>query len=66
MIQDYEDQMGSFRDIAVRDARKNMGMEAVKLLASNNAQYDELKFLHILTSELQTDKVRCVMVGMLW
>lgn len=58
IIKEQEHQMQAFREVALRDARVTMGTEAQKLMVNNNHMYEELKFLHALSAELQTEKVR--------
>lgn len=49
--------MMAFREMAMKEARLKMGSEAKRLMVSNDHMYEELKFLHALTAELQQEKV---------
>lgn len=58
LIKEQEMQMLKFREVALKEAKDLMGMEAQKLMVNNNHMYEELKFLHAFTAELQQEKTR--------
>ena len=49
-MKEQELYMLKFREVAMKEARELMGVEAQKLMASNNHMYEELKFLHAFTA----------------
>lgn len=58
LIKEQESYMLKFREVAMKEAREQMGVEAQKLMANNNHMYEELKFLHAYTAELQAEKTK--------
>lgn len=58
LIKEQESYMLKFREVAMKEARELMGVEAQKLMANNNHMYEELKFLHAYTAELQAEKTK--------
>jgi len=58
LIKEQESYMLKFREVAMKEARELMGVEAQKLMVNNNHMYEELKFLHAYTAELQAEKTK--------
>ncbi len=53
--------MLQFRQAALEDAKAQMGVEIQKIVNQNNNMYEELKFLHAFTADLQNEKARLEM-----
>jgi hypothetical protein len=53
---ELEQQKLAFREVALKEAREAMGLEAKKIIAENTRMYEELKFHNTMTAELQADK----------
>ena len=57
IFKDLDRRKESLREIALKEARDAMGAEAMKISADNFRMYDELKFLHTMTAQIETEKV---------
>lgn len=57
IFKDLDRRKEILRDIALTEAREAMGAEAIKILADNNRMYEELKFLHTMTADIEAEKV---------
>jgi hypothetical protein len=57
IFKDLDRRKEVLRDIALTEAREAMGAEATKILADNNRMYEELKFLHTMTADIEAEKV---------
>lgn len=57
IFKDLDRRKEVLRDIALTEAREAMGAEAIKILADNNRMYEELKFLHTMTADIEAEKV---------
>ena len=57
IFKDLDEQKSAFREVALKEARQAMGEEAKKIVAENNRMFEELKFHHAMTAELQSEKV---------
>lgn len=63
IYKDLDDQKASFREIALKEARQAMGIEARKILADNDRMAEEIKFHQTMTVELQGEKVQFILFG---
>ena len=57
LFKDLDDQKLIFRELALKEARNAMGDEIKKILLDNNRMFEELKFHHAESSEIQSEKV---------
>ena len=60
IFKDLDRRKESLREIALKEARDAMGAEAMKISADNFRMYDELKFLHTMTAQIETEKVTLI------
>ena len=56
LFKDLEDQKTAFREIALKEAKSAMGEDAKKILADNHRMFEELKFHHAESANIQTEK----------
>lgn len=57
IFKDLDRRKEVLRDIALKEAKEAMGAEAKKILADNQRMYEELKFLHTMTADIEAEKV---------
>lgn len=57
VFKDLDRRKESLREIALKEAKEAMGTEVTKISADNFRMYDELRFLHSMTAEIETEKV---------
>ena len=55
-LQELDEQKLAFREVALKEAREAMGEEVKKIVAENTRMFEELKFHHVMTADLQADK----------
>ena len=55
-LQELDEQKLAFREVALKEAREAMGEELKKIVAENTRMFEELKFHHVMTADLQADK----------
>jgi hypothetical protein len=58
IFKDLDDRKVAFREVALKEAKQAMSAEAKKILADNNRMFEELKFHHTMTAELELEKVK--------
>ena len=56
IFKDLDKRKDVLREIALKEAREAMGTEAKKIVADNDRMFEELKFLHSSTADLEADK----------
>ena len=57
IFKDLDRRKEVLREIALTEAKEAMGAEATKILADNHRMYEELKFLHTMTADIEAEKV---------
>lgn len=57
LFKDLDEQKLAFREVALQEARSLMGEDVKKILADNARLYEELRFHHAESSDLQAEKV---------
>ena len=55
-LQELDEQKLAFREVALKEARDAMGEEVKKIVSENTRMFEELKFHHVMTADLQSDK----------
>jgi hypothetical protein len=53
IFKDLDRRKEVLREIALKEAKEAMGAEAKKILADNQRMFEELKFLHTMTADIE-------------